>query len=88
MRGRKHYTKNSRKILFQKGVKGSKIVLKNSKGQTVKKFTVKKNGKFSVKLTKKQAKKLNNTKKGKKYFTFTITQKGYKAYTVKYMIKK
>ena len=88
MRGRKGYTKNARKILFQKGKKGTKIVLKNSKGQVVKTFTVKKNGKFSIKLTKKQAKKLNKTKKGKKYFTFTVSQKGYKPYTVKYYIKK
>ncbi|MFC6275712.1 hypothetical protein ACFQET_09390 [Levilactobacillus tangyuanensis] len=85
MRGRKHYKKNARKILFQKAKKGTKIVLRNRKGQVVKRFTVKKNGKFTIKLTKKQAKKLN---KGGKYFTFTVSLKGYKTYTVKYTISK
>lgn len=85
MRGRKHYKKNARKILFQKAKKGTKIVLRNRKGQVVKRFTVKKNGKFTIKLTKKQAKKLN---KGGKYFTFTVSRKGYKTYTVKYAIFK
>lgn len=61
--------------------------MKNSKGQVVKTLKVKKSGKLSIKLSKKQAKKLNRTKKNKHYFTVTVTQKGYKPYTIKYTIK-
>ncbi|MGP4117808.1 hypothetical protein [Levilactobacillus zymae] len=85
MRGRLRYRKDSRTVLFQKGRKGAKVTLRNRKGQYVTKFTVKRDGKFSIKLSKKEAEKL--AKYGK-YFTFTVAEKGYKTYTVKYVIFK
>lgn len=85
MRGRLHYRKDSRTVLFQKGRKGAEVVLRNRKGQLVKKFKIKKSGKFSIKLTKKEAEKLG---KYGKYFTFTVSEKGYKTYTIKYTIFK
>ena len=85
MRGRLHYKKDSRVILFQKGRKGAEVTLRNREGKFVKKFRVKKNGKFEVRLTAKEAKELN---KGGKYFKFTVKEKGYKAYTIHYLIKK
>lgn len=85
MRGRLHYRKDSRKVLFQKGRKGAKVVLRNAKGQFVKKFDVKHNGKFILKLSRKEALKLG---KYRKHFTFTVAEKGYKAYTVRYLIYK
>ncbi|MFC6206418.1 hypothetical protein [Levilactobacillus tongjiangensis] len=85
MRGRLHYKKDSRVILFQKVRKGAEVTLRNREGKFVKKFRVKKNGKFEVRLTAKEAKELN---KGGKYFKFTVVEKGYKAYTIHYLIKK
>lgn len=85
MRGRLHYKKDSRVILFQKGRKGAEVTLRNREGKFVKKFRVKKNGKFEVRLTAKEAKELN---KGGKYFKFTVKEKGYKAYTIHYLIEK
>lgn len=85
MRGEKHYRKNSTVILFQKGRKGASVVLRNRKGQFVEKFSVKKSGRFSIKLSKKAALKLS---KFGKNFTFTVSQKGFKTYTIKYLIFK
>lgn len=85
MRGRLHYRKDSRVILFQKGKKGDEVELFNRKGQEVKKFKVDKNGRFDVRLTKKQAEKLD---KGGKYFRFDVHQKGYRPYEISYRIYK
>lgn len=85
MRGRLHYRKDSREILFQKGKKGAEVELFNRKGREVKKFRVAKNGRFTLKLTKKQAKKLD---KGGKYFRFAVHQKGYRPYEIRYNIYK
>ena len=85
MRGRLHYHKDSREILFQKGKKGDEVELFNRKGQEVKKFKVEKNGRFDVRLTKKQAEKLD---KGGKYFRFAVQQKGYRPYEIRYYIYK
>ncbi|KRL96175.1 hypothetical protein ACUIJQ_01330 [Levilactobacillus hammesii] len=85
MRGRYHYRKDSREIFFQKGKKGDEVELFNREGKEVKKFKVRKNGRFEIKLTKKQAEKLD---KGGKYFRFDVQQKGYKAYEIRYHIYK
>ncbi|WP_367296057.1 hypothetical protein [Levilactobacillus yonginensis] len=85
MRGRLHYKKDSRVILFQKGRKGAEVTLRNREGKFVKKFRIKKNGKFEVRLSAKEVKELN---KGGKYFKFTVKEKDYKAYTIHYLIEK
>jgi len=85
LRGRLHYRKDAREILFQKGKKGEEVYLYNRKGKEVKKFRVAKNGRFDIKLSKKQAKKLDE---GGKYFHFAVYQKGYKPYEIRYYIYK
>lgn len=85
LRGRLHYRKDAREILFQKGKKGEEVALYNRKGKEVKKFRVAKNGRFDIKLSKKEAKKLDE---GGKYFHFDVAQKGYKAYQIRYYIYK
>ena len=85
MRGRYHYRKDNREILFQKGKKGAEVELFNRKGQEIKKFKVRKDGRFEIKLTKKQAAKLD---KGGKYFRFDVHQKGYRPYEIRYYIYK
>jgi len=85
LRGRLHYKKYSRVILFQKGRKGFAVTLRNRKGQFVKKFVIKRSGRFSIKLTRKEAEKLG---KYGKHFDFTVSKKGYKTYTIKYLIYK
>ncbi|MCH5465174.1 hypothetical protein [Levilactobacillus tujiorum] len=85
MRGRYHYRKDNREILFQKGKKGAEVALFNRKGQEIKKFKVRKDGRFEIKLTKKQAAKLD---KGGKYFRFDVHQKGYRPYEIRYYIYK
>lgn len=78
------YHRNGRKIKFANGVKGAKLTLKNQKRQVVKKVTVTKNGSFTVKLTKAQAKKLA---RGGKHFTYTVTRGHRAAYTGQYTIR-
>ncbi len=77
---RKHYRKNGTILYLEKGRKGEKISLLTKKGKLVKKFTVKKNGKFDIRLTKKEAKKLA---KGEKYFLLKAKDKGYKTFEIK-----
>ncbi|MFC6275714.1 hypothetical protein ACFQET_09400 [Levilactobacillus tangyuanensis] len=85
MRGRLHYDRDGRTILFQKGMKGARVTLRNRRGAVVDRFTVKKNGRFDVRLSRKEALKLD---RGGKYFTFTVRDHGYKPYTIRYDIKK
>ncbi|WP_233449198.1 hypothetical protein [Levilactobacillus suantsaii] len=52
----------------------------------VKTYKIKKNGKFTIKLTKKQAKKL--LRKHAKSFKVTVAQKGYRTYSFTVKIAK
>lgn len=85
MRGHDHYRDGSRIIRFKKGVKGSEVVLRNRKGREIEHFRIRRNGRFEIKLSKREARDL---RKGGKYFTFTVHEKGYRAYTVRYRLYK
>jgi len=71
------YYKNNRSLTFKNGRKSSVVTLLNGKKQCVKKFDVMNNGKFTIKLTQKQAKNLSKCST----FKFSVAQKGYKTYT-------
>lgn len=85
MRGHDHYYDGERIIKFKKGQKGAEVVLRNRRGREIERFRVRRDGRFDIKLSKREARDL---RKGGKYFTFTVHEKGYRPYTVRYVLYK
>jgi len=85
MRGHDHYYDGDRIIRFKKGEKGSEVILRNREGREIEHFRIRRSGRFEIKLSKREAREL---RKGGKYFTFTVHEKGYRPYTVRYVLYK
>lgn len=85
VKARKSYRKNARALYLKNARKGATIKVVTAKGKLVKSIKVKKNGKLTIKLSKKEAKKLA---KGGKRFSLKVSEKGYKGYSLSIKIAK
>lgn len=85
IRGVHHYYRGERDIFFSKGRKGEVVTLRNRDGQFVKRYDVKRNGSFEIKLSKKQARKLDRFGK---HFDYVVSDKGYRVFEKDYTIYK
>ncbi|GEO70092.1 hypothetical protein [Levilactobacillus acidifarinae] len=78
------YHQNGRTLTFLKAQRGTVLTLHNGKQQCVKRLTIARDGRLTVKLTRAQAQQLG----AQRTFDYTVTTTGMRPYTVKCVILK
>lgn len=78
------YHRNGRTLTFLKAQRGAVLTLRNGHQRCVKRLTIAKDGRLTVKLTRAQARQLGAVRT----FEYTVTQSGMRPYAVKCVILK